>query len=317
MDTKSRVLSFLAKNSGAWVTGESLASSLGVTRAAVWKAVSSLRENGHLIEAASRRGYRFRPENDVLSEEAMAPFLKARPAGIRIYDTLESTNTEAKKLALNGAAEGTFVFADGQSAGRGRKGRGFYSPAGTGVYMSAVLRPETTVKEALTITGAAAVAVCRAIEAVFPCETSIKWVNDIMLNGRKVCGILTEAAADFESGSVESVVLGIGVNFCTVFPEYLEKTACSLAERPEPGRTRNRLAAELINSVLSMDSDGFIDEYRRRSAVSGRPVEVTEAGRSYTAFACGIDERCGLMVKLGDGSLRTLRSGEVSVRAAL
>lgn len=314
MDTKSRVLSFLIRNSGAWSTGEGLASVLGITRAAVWKAVNSLRDEGYLIEAASRRGYRLNPESDVLSKESIEPFLSAAPASIHIFKSLSSTNTEAKRFALEGAPHNTFVFADGQSEGRGRRNRGFYSPAGTGIYMSAVLRPDMTMSEAAVITGAASVAVCRAIETVFPCEAGIKWVNDIILNGRKVCGILTEAALDFESGAVESVILGVGVNFNTVFPAELENVACSLTEKPEPGRTRNRLAAELINNILSMFSNPFIDEYRRRSVIAGRPVAVTEGRLSYNALTEGIDDRCGLIVKLSDGSRKTLRSGEISVR---
>ena len=201
MTVKSSLLEMLEKNKGEVLSGERIAGTLGCTRAAVWKAVKSLREEGYHIEAGPNKGYMLAKDTNRLSQEGIRLFLDDPDVRIDIYDELESTNQTAKKEAMMGeAGHGAFVIARSQTAGRGRRGREFYSPADAGLYMSVILKPQGTIHDSLLITTAAAVAVYRAVEQICGIRLDIKWVNDLFYQGRKVCGILTEAVTDFESG---------------------------------------------------------------------------------------------------------------------
>jgi BirA family biotin operon repressor/biotin-[acetyl-CoA-carboxylase] ligase len=201
--TRQALLQALSAAEGAYISGQQLAQQLGVSRAAVHKAAAALTAQGYALEAASRRGYRLLGGDPFCAEA-----LGAYPAPVQLYDTLESTNRTAKLLALEGAAHGTLVLAGGQTAGRGRLGRSFASPAGKGVYCSVVLRPPLPAANAQTATIGAAVAVCRAVRTLCGLELAIKWVNDLYYKGKKVCGILTEAGTDLESGQLEWWALG-------------------------------------------------------------------------------------------------------------
>ena len=203
MTVKSSLLEMLEKNKGEVLSGESIAGELGCTRAAVWKAVKSLREEGYHIEAGPNKGYMLAKDTNRLSQEGIRLFLDDPKVKIDIYDELESTNQTAKKEAMMGeAGHGAFVIARSQTAGRGRRGREFYSPADTGLYMSVILKPQGTIHDSLLITTAAAVAVYRAVAQLCGIQLDIKWVNDLFYKGKKVCGILTEAVTDFESGNM-------------------------------------------------------------------------------------------------------------------
>ena len=203
MTVKSSLLEMLEKNKGEVLSGESIAGELGCTRAAVWKAVKSLREEGYHIEAGPNKGYMLAKDTNRLSQEGIRLFLDDPKVKIDIYDELESTNQTAKKEAMMGeAGHGAFVIARSQTAGRGRRGREFYSPADTGLYMSVILKPQGTIHDSLLITTAAAVAVYRAVAQICGIQLDIKWVNDLFYKGKKVCGILTEAVTDFESGNM-------------------------------------------------------------------------------------------------------------------
>ena len=192
--TKQALLAALSAAQGECISGQQLARQLGVSRAAVHKAAAALAAQGYALEAAPRRGYRL-AGGDPFCAEAVGEY----DAPIFLYDTLESSNRTAKTLALEGAPHGTMVLAGQQTAGRGRLGRRFESPAGKGVYLSLVLRPSLPMTEAQAVTVSAAVAVCRAVKKLCGLELGIKWVNDLYYNGKKVCGILTEAGADLES----------------------------------------------------------------------------------------------------------------------
>ena len=196
--TKQALLQALSAAGGGYISGEALAGRLGVSRAAIHKAAAALTAQGYALEAVPRRGYRL-AGGDPFCAEAVGPY----PAPIHLHDTLESTNQTAKQLALEGAAHGTLVLAGHQTAGRGRKGRVFESPAGKGVYLSLVLRVSVPASEALAVTISAAVAVARAVKALCGLELGIKWVNDLYYQGKKVCGILTEAGTSVESGQLE------------------------------------------------------------------------------------------------------------------
>ena len=325
MATKDLVLAELEKAMGGDVSGEELAAALGLSRAAVWKAIRALREEGLPIQAAPNRGYRLPAGSDVLSARGIAAWLGDPEAArlIHVYPELESTNLTAKRLAAEGAPAGTAVLAERQTAGRGRRGRRFYSPPGGGVYLTVVLRPEQlTTANAALITTAASVAVGRAVEEVTGCRPEIKWVNDLFFQGKKICGILTEAVTDCESGTIEHVVVGAGVNlydFRADCPPEVREVAGGLLEGPVPGITRNRLAAAMIRQMGCIGrwiaERSYLEEYRQRSMVLGRRVAVVRPdGREEPARALGIDDAGGLVVEKPDGTRETLRSGEISIR---
>lgn len=315
MSVKESLLSFLEENRGTAVSGETIAKNLNVSRAAVWKAVKSLREEGYDIEARTNSGYMLSESSDILSENAIKTYYSG---DVHVLDEVDSTNSYAKKLAADGASHGTMVIAKRQTDGRGRQGRSFCSPDG-GVYMSVILRPDTDFSNGVLITTAAAVAVCRAIETLLPdSKVQIKWVNDVFFGDKKVCGILTEAVFDMESRSIGSVIVGIGVNLKTSeseFPKELLSTVTSLH-----GNTvsRSRLAAEIANNLLSvcdtMSTGEYLDEYRERCFVIGKNISFTENNVWYGATAKTVDNTGGLVVTLPDGTEKTLRSGEVRIR---
>lgn len=211
--TKERVLRALEAREGAHVSGAQLARELGVTRNSVWKAVNALRREGYHIDATTNRGYALSHEDDLLSASGIRRFLPAdAPLFPTVRKCLDSTNAEALRRAVDGAPEGTVIVAEEQTAGRGRRGRSFFSPAGTGIYLSILVRPALPAERAHLLTCSAAVAVAEAIEACAGVDASIKWVNDVYCRGKKVAGILTEGSFDLEGGVLQHAVVGIGVN---------------------------------------------------------------------------------------------------------
>ncbi|MGN0522179.1 MAG: biotin--[acetyl-CoA-carboxylase] ligase [Eubacterium sp.] len=312
MALKNDILYELLSNTGSYISGEALAKKFDKSRAAVWKAVKALSKEGYDIDAVTNKGYRLSDNNDLISAQSIS----ARLCGdieVLYYPSIDSTNNQCKRLLADGR-EGIFlVTADEQTAGRGRQGKSFYSPPMTGVYFSLVIHPKTTLKNAVTATTAAAVAVCRAIETLTDKKPKIKWVNDVYLNGAKICGILTEAVTNFESGIVDSVIIGIGINIKTIdFPDDVDG-AGSLGE----GVSRSRLIAQIVNELMNIasgDYKSFIDYYRSHSLVIGERINFIQNGKITPATAVAIDETGGLEVRLENGEVTVLRSGEISIR---
>ena len=260
-------------------------------------------------------------KEDVLSHAALKKLLLPGAIGaeLEIHDMLASTNDRAKELAISDAPHGTVVLAKQQSAGRGRFGRVFHSPEGSGVYFSCILRPQLPAERAVMLTCMAAVAVAQAMEALADVDAKIKWVNDVYLGGRKACGILCEAGLDFASGKMDYVVMGIGVNVGFVeFPEELQEIATSLSNHCERAVSCTRFIAELVNRLNALypllETGGFMEEYRRRSNVIGRQVEVHRGGEHYPALAIDISADGNLIVRKADGSEESLHSGEISLK---
>lgn len=311
--TRQALLQALSAAEGAYISGQQLAQQLGVSRAAVHKAAAALTAQGYALEAASRRGYRLLG-GDPFCTEAVGPY----PAPVQLYDTLESTNRTAKLLALEGAVHGTLVLAGGQTAGRGRLGRSFTSPAGKGVYCSVVLRPPLPAANAQTATIGAAVAVCRAVQTLCGLELAIKWVNDLYYRGKKVCGILTEAGTDLESGQLEWLVVGIGLNLITSpadWPEELARTAGSLYPGGPAPVSRAVLAGAIARELLTLcPAFDCLDEYRARCFVPGHWVTVCTGAETYAAKALSIDDAGRLVVEREGGRQIALQHGEVSIR---
>ncbi len=237
---------------------------------------------------------------------------------IQTYDTVTSTNTLLKEQAAAGVPHGTVMIAKHQTAGRGRLGRSFYSPADTGLYMSILLRPQMKIEDALFLTTATAVAVANAIEAVTGEQTAIKWVNDIFCHGKKVCGILTEAVPNLDTGRLEYAVIGIGVNLqppAQGFPEELQSIATSVLSEQTGCDMQEALATEILTQLAhyleQTQNDIFLEEYRQRCFLIGK--EVTILPDNEKALVLGIDDKVGLVVRQKDGTERILRTGEVSV----
>ncbi len=319
---KTELLHYLEARKGEYVSGESLAEMFGVSRAAVWKAVASLRNDGHIINAVTNRGYSFVRTRDALTAEGICANLKpsSRVAKVLCLAAIDSTNNYAKKLASSGAEHGTLVAADRQTAGRGRHGHTFESPAGTGLYMSLVLRPSVDAGRFQMITIADAVAVCLAVEELYPAsrgQLAIKWVNDVFYRGRKITGILTEAVSSFESGEIESVVTGIGVNVSTQkFSDEVSRTAGAVfSEGEEPVFTRDELCARIADHIMdfadNLDSPRIIEAYRERSLLTGQDITYMKNDGQCMGHVEGIDDTGGLVVLNESGELETLRSGEV------
>lgn len=252
----------------------------------------------------------------MISEQGILKYL-AEPMDVRVYDELSSTNKTARELepSLDGEA---LIIARRQSGGRGRMGRSFFSPEG-GLYMSLLLRPKMSAAEAVKLTSAAAVAVSCAIDEIAGVRCGIKWVNDVYLDGRKVCGILTEA--QITDGALSFAVLGIGVNLVPPkcgFPEEIKNRAGSVFDRIEADED-DRLAAGIVNEFMRMYRNGAAEhlaEYRERSFLIGREVDVMRIadGECRPAVAVAIDDECRLVVRYADGSAEALGSGDVSVR---
>lgn len=318
MTVREKALQLLG--TGETVEGAKLARELGVSRNAVWKVMNSLRQNGYEIEAVPNRGYRLLSVPDRLSEAEIRRWLAAEPAGrtLEIHEQLDSTNNRAKALAAAGAPHGTAVIADSQTGGRGRLGRSFFSPEHSGVYMTVILRPDCAPEQAGLLTSLAAVAAARAVEKVSGADVKIKWVNDLYLNDKKICGILTEAGLGLEAGRLEYAVVGIGINVNRmVFPPELKGIATSIGNETGTAPDRNRLIAEILNELDALYGDletgAFLAESRRRSNVIGRTVTVMEGGRKYPARALDIDSQGRLVIETEAGKA-CLNYGEVSLK---
>lgn len=311
MSLKKDVLDAL-ENADGYISGEELAAKFSKSRAAVWKAIKSLQKDGYKIDAVTNRGYALCGESTVINAEEISRNMKNK-IKVLYYPTTDSTNTQAKRLIAQGDDSVLLVVASEQTAGRGRQGKTFYSPS-TGIYLSLVIHPDTSLQNAVTATTAAAVAVSRAIEKLTDLKPQIKWVNDVFVNGKKACGILTEAVSDFETGNVSSVIIGIGVNVMTSdFPDTVENAGCLGIDI-----SRAALVAAIADEMLEIafsDYSEFINYYRTHSNILGRKINYIENGVATPATAIEIDERGGLLVEKENGERLTLRSGEISIRS--
>ncbi len=294
---------------GNFVSGEELAEDFGVSRNAIWKIITSLRNDGFDIEAVKSKGYRISPENNKLAPELIGE-------KTIVLDEVSSTNDYAKKLASDGAENGTAVIAEYQSEGRGRMGRTFVSPKGKGLYMSVVLRPDFDVEYAPLITSAVAVAVAEAIEQLIERDVQIKWVNDIYLNDKKICGILTEASLGLEYKSLEYAVAGIGINVLS--HDFGELSSAVTTIQQETGKkiSRNTLCRLILSNldriIPAIPDRKYLYEYRRREILTGNIITADIGNRKIIGKAEGVDSNANLIVITGRG-VRMLSSGEANL----
>ena len=320
--TKEALLALLWEHADTYVSGAELARRLAVSRTAVWKGIEQLREDGYAVDSSTNKGYRLSSGSDVLCEEGIRRYLKTDNLDLRVYRSISSTNTVLKAMAEAGAAEGLCLIAGEQTAGKGRRGRSFFSPPDSGIYLSLLLRPSLQAADATSITACAAVAVAEAIESLAPVKAEIKWVNDIYVGGRKVCGILTEASLDCESGQVNYLIVGIGINTrvpASDFPDELRNIAGSAFGDEKIPELRCRLAAGVLDRLVEYSANltekNWFGEYRRRSFVLGKEINILAPGREpEPAVALDLDRDFALIVRTEEGTLRHLNSGEVSIR---
>lgn len=322
MTTKDKLLGLFEENKGIYFSGEEIAKKLCVSRAAVWKAVKSLRDEGYVIDAVTNKGYCLSVNTDILSIQGIQKYLNEEynNLDINVMPVIGSTNDLVREKANEGYDEGYIAIANEQTKGRGRYGRKFFSPSGTGLYMSLLLRPKNySASEAVKVTMIAAVAMCEAIEEVSDEKAEIKWVNDIFIKGKKVCGILTEASYGLENGVLDYAVVGVGINVYRPeggFPEEIEHTAGSIFNNTQDD-LKNHLSASFINNFMRyyiLQNDEFVEEYRKRSFVVGKKVIVIMGDNKREALVKGVDDECRLIVEYDDGEIESLSYGEISIK---
>lgn len=319
---KSKILSLLRQRAD-FVSGQELCEHFGVSRTAVWKAVGQLKREGFCIEAVQNRGYRLMQEEEVYGRHELESRMDTRWAGhpVTYYDVLDSTNLRAKLDAENGAPQGALVVADMQTAGRGRRGRSWSSPAGANIYFTLILKPDFAPDKASMLTLVMAMAVAAGITEICGVQAYIKWPNDIVIDGKKVCGMLTEMS--LQQDYIQHVVIGVGINvgLQEFPPEIMAAAAC--LER-ECGRKIHR--APLVVSIMkafeeyyesflkTLDFSGLLEAYNSLLINCGREVRVMDPKGEYTGISRGINQTGELLVEMPDGSERAVYAGEVSVR---
>lgn len=347
MATKDKVLEILTQNKGIPVSGEKLAAECSVSRAAIWKAVNSLRSSGFVIEGTTNGGYAIKENGDLFSEELLSSyfrenFQKFKDSRIEAYSEIDSTNTQARRELTEAGSlrdengelteagkkyHKSFIVAEKQTAGRGRLGRTFVSPAKTGIYLTIIYAPKGGITDPARLTAFAAVAVCRAVKKLCKIQPKIKWINDIFVDGKKICGILTEGFANFETGRIDAAYVGIGINIKDnpeVFKGDVAKVAGSISssEKSQDSPKRYEIAAEVAGQFLTLmesEPEKIISEYKENSFLTGQTIEVHpvigDERKVYKAKAVDIDDNAGLVVLLSDGTIKTLRSGEVTLKS--
>lgn len=322
---KSVILDLLKKNSTGYISGEELSKNLGVTRAAVWKYIKALKEEGYVINSVSNKGYKIISSPDLLNYEEISPYLNTNIMGRKIYyfQNIDSTNIKAKELARQDEKEGTLIISESQSSGKGRLGRPWTSPKDKGVWMSLILRPDLEPYYASKITLIAAAAVHKAIKENCNINCGIKWPNDIVINNKKVCGILTEMSGELTK--INYIIMGIGINAnldLEDFPEEIKDIATSIKiEKGEPIIRKNLIAKimnefePLYNEMINYGTiNSTIEICRANSIFIGKDVKLINKNEVIIAKVIAIDDQGELIIEKEDGTIIPIISGEVSMR---
>ena len=321
---KSEILKLLKEHSDGFISGQYISNKLGVTRTAIWKYINHIKEDGYEIESISNKGYRIISSPDLLTSEEIESYLVTSFIGRNIihFNSIDSTNSKAKQLADSGEIDGTIVISEEQLNGRGRLGRSWISPQYKGVWMSIILRPDLNPMDAVKLTQIAAAAVVKASEEL-NIKTYVKWPNDIVMNHKKICGILTEMNAELTR--INYVVVGIGINVnidATEFPEDIRDIATSLKIETKHSINRKELVGRILNNfedlyiqfVEQNNIEASIDICRQNSAVIGKEINIINRDKSIAAKVLNIDSDGRLLVEYEDGRQENLISGEVSIR---
>ena len=313
----------LLRSADGYISGQELCNRFGVSRTAVWKAINQLKEAGYEIEAQQNKGYRLMAAPDLMTEAEIKSLLHTEWVAKEVlyFDTIDSTNTKAQELAEKGYPSGTLVVADKQESGKGRRGRSWVSPSGTGIFMTLMIKPDINPNNASMLTLVAALAVAKAITSVTGEEAMIKWPNDIVVNGKKVCGILTEMNAQFDY--INHIVVGIGINVHNEsFPEEISQMASSLMIEAGGKRFhRAQIIAETMSYfeqyydtfLKTQDLSALVREYDELLVNMNKSVRVLDPKEPFDGKAMGITPKGELIVDTWE-SRKLVSSGEVSVR---
>lgn len=319
---KAEILKMLRENDG-YISGQRLCEEFGVSRTAVWKAINQLKEDGYEVEAVRNKGYHIVDSPDVMTEAELKSLIDTKWAGREVvyYDETDSTNLRIRQMGDEGAPHGTLAVADMQKAGRGRRGRGWVSPAGCSIYMSLLLRPEFPPAKAPMLTLVMAYSVATAIQKCTGLDVQIKWPNDIVLNGKKIVGILTEMSTEIDY--INHVVIGVGINVnMEHFSEDIAQTATSLRIETGGKVKRAPIIAEIMRQfeenyeqfVQREDLSAIQEAYNSLLVNRDREVKIISGESSYQAHALGINSQGELQVRRADGAIEEIYAGEVSVR---
>lgn len=312
---KNEILFQLVRAKGKYVSGQEIASSLHITRSAVSKHISQLRKEGYQIDAKTNKGYCLDEKTDVLNQKEIEKNISSF-YHIDVVDETGSTNDVLKEKA-SVLPEGSVLIANQQTRGRGRNNRSFFSPGQNGIYLSIMLKPDLDFRQVMKITCATAVALAESIRHCYDCPAGIKWVNDILIDSKKVAGILCEASFEFNTQKTDYVVVGVGINVHSyAFPPELKDIAGCIEDFSTEHHSRNDLIADFLNRFLAyyqgLHKNTFLQPYRQMSCILGRTVTVIEPDQRYTAQAVGIDEDGHLIIQKG-GSTYPLSSAEIHI----
>ena len=324
VSTKQQLLIHLKEGKGTWVSGESLARKMAISRTAVWKHIRTLRDEGYVIESSQKKGYLLRQSSDLLLENEIREGLNTSvlgKRGIHYFRQTDSTNNRAKLFASEGAPEGTLVVAEEQTRGRGRRGRQWFSPPGEGIYTSIILRPSISPNEAPKLTLMASVAVAEALLAMTSLAITIKWPNDILINGRKIAGILTEISTEMDR--IDYVVIGVGINVNTPrksLPPDIEDTATSVfmeTGKPFPRIALLRAYLEWLEIYYEIfRTKGFepvMKRWKSLAGIIGRHISVDLIDRVRTGEVLDVDKDGFLILRGQDGTIERIISGDVTL----
>ena len=319
---KEKILNVLEQKKGAVVTGGQLANYLGVSRNAVWKSIHSLSKEGRQIVSIPNVGYKLMETDDTLSKQFIRSKLSTSFVGqsLEILPTIHSTNQYLKEADATKLDNGFTIIADEQLQGRGRRSRTFISSKGEGIYLSILLKLSGRRNDIRLMTICAAVAVSKAIERVCEVKAEIKWVNDVFYNGKKICGILTEAVLSGELQELDTVVVGMGINTGSI-PSEIQDIATSIKAETGLCGIRNDLAAELLNQFEAAYLDytergkerNLIEYYESRLFIKGRQIIVLDLDTEYPATVMGIDDTGALIVKDDTGAIKHIVTGEIKL----
>ncbi|MEG0453652.1 MAG: biotin--[acetyl-CoA-carboxylase] ligase [Coprobacillus sp.] len=312
---ENKILKILNQNKNEYISGQMMSSQLNVSRMSISSYIKKLKEKGYHIKTSTKKGYCLTEDNDVIFIEDIKNNIHSFYQNIEYYDEVTSTNDMMK---INNYHEGDVIIAESQSKGRGRNGKSFYSPKQKGIYLSLLLKPELTVYDSLKITACCAVAVVRTIQKNYPLEPKIKWVNDIMLHDKKVCGILCEATLEMNTGKLDSMIVGVGINVHAYEkPDDIKDIATSLEDEIDIFVERQKIIIDFLNEFYNDYSKlsclSFLDDYRKYSYILHQHITVYENNKSYPAFVTHINDDASLTVRYADEE-RILRSGEISIR---
>ena len=322
MSTKDQVLLYLKERKGDWISGESLSNKIAVSRSAIWKHICKLKEEGYVIESSPKKGYLLQKTSHMLLPHEIREGLDTKVFGKRdivYFKETDSTNTKAKDLAVRGAPEGTLIISEKQTKGRGRKGRNWFSPSQQGIYISLILRPTIPPSEAPKITLLTVVAVAETMLSLTQLEVSIKWPNDILVNGKKIAGILTEISTEMDA--IDYIVVGLGLNVNTPsFPDDIREKATSIFIETGRHFPRVRLIREYLKwyekyyeILKKIGFEPIIKRWKGLTNIIGHQIIVEMIDRKYMGVVQGIDKDGVLILKDSKGTSHRIFSGDVTL----